>query len=272
MRRLFWDIETSKGIYGIFGQGWNLRVGPGDEIVAPRIICICYKWEDEKKIHSIEWDKGDDRKVIRDFIKVLDTADESLGHNIDGFDLPWIRRRAIFYKIPMYWDYPTLDTLKGTKKNSGRGFRFDSNRLDAIARHLGIGKKIKTDIELWHDITYPAFLTGLFPITDKYYKALRKMVKYCKMDVEILEQVYYRLTPYIKQKTHAGVIAGGNKWDCPKCASGNIYSKETVVTAAGTKRKRLLCKDCGVTQTVAMKTFIDWQQFKVDLKLRNEQT
>jgi len=271
MKRLFYDIETSLGIYSAFGQTFQTRIAPQNEICQPRIICICYKFEDEKEVHSLEWDKGDDKKVIKRFIKVLNKADESMGHNSDGFDLPYIRRRAIIHKIPMRWDYPMNDTLKLVRKRAGRGFKFESNRLDSIAKDLKVGKKIKADYALWQRITFPCFIPGLFPMTKDYRKALDEMVKYCKMDVSVLQSVYEELVPYVKPKNHMGVVDGGNKWDCPKCASGNVIAKGIGVSAAGTKKKRFKCKDCGAQYQVAMKTWSDWIQYKSDLKKFNIQ-
>ena len=261
-RRLFYDIETSFGIYCSFGQGWNKTIGYQDEIVEPRIICICYKWEGDKKVHYLKWDEGDDKKMIEDFIKVLNQADEIIAHNGDGFDLPWIRARAIKHRVDMRWDYPITDTLKMAKKRAGKGFKFQSNRLDYIARTLGLGAKIKTDQQWWKDITYPCFLPDLFPMGTDYTEALAKMVKYCKMDVEVLENVFKVLAPYTQHNYHAGISVGGKIWDCPRCGSENVHKRGVTVSKAGVMKKRLSCNDCGGQHQISMTDLAKFEEFK----------
>lgn len=269
LKRLFYDIETSLGIYSTFGQGWNKTIGYKDEIVEPRIICICYKWQGEKKVHSIEWENGDDKKMIKKFIKVLEQADQICAHNGDGFDLPIIRGRAIKHGIDMHYDYQSIDTLKLARKRAGRGFKFQSNRLDYIAQYFGVGKKISTSLELWQRISYPVFIPNLYPMTSDYNKALNEMVRYCKMDVTVLEDVYMILNPYVKEKMHLGVMLGGNRWDCPKCASGDIQLNGVKYTAAGLRQQQIRCKKCKHQWVTSIKVVNEWQQWKMDRKLLN---
>ncbi len=271
MKRLFYDIETSLGIYSAFGQTFQTRIAPQNEIIQPRIICICYKWEDENEVHSLEWDKGDDKKLIKAFVKELNKADESLGHNSDGFDLPYIRRRAIIHRIPMAWDYPTNDTLKLVRKRAGRGFKFESNRLDSIAKDLKVGKKIKTDYALWQRITFPCFIPSVFPMGKDYRKALDEMVKYCKMDVEVLEKVFQELMPYVKPKNNMAVASGDYAWNCKTCSSGNVNVKGFRTSQAGVRKKRTRCRDCGTQGQISMKVWRDYEQFKTDLRKFNIQ-
>jgi predicted PolB exonuclease-like 3'-5' exonuclease len=261
LRRLFYDIETSFGIYCNFGQGWNKTIGMHDEIVDPKIICISFKWEDENKVNTLEWDKGDDRKLIESFIKVLDVADDIIAHNGDGFDLPWIRGRAIKHGIPMRWDYPITDTLKMARKRAGKGFKFQSNRLDYIAKYLGVGRKIKSDMQWWKDITFPCFLPELFPMTKTYDKAMDNMTKYCEMDVKVLQDVYHTLTPYVEHKHHAAIILGGNVWDCPRCGSDDVYKRGVTVSKMGIRRKRMSCNDCGGQHQISMKALADLESY-----------
>ena len=267
---MFYDIETSKGIYSGFGQGWNKTIGMKDEIVPVKIICICWQWEGIDETFELRWDKGDDKKLVKKFIKELNKADEIVAHNGDGFDLPRIRARAIIHGLKMDYDYPAIDTLKLARKRAGKGFKFESNRLDYIAQILGVGAKITTNGELWDRITYPSFLPGLYPITKDYYKALDYMVKYCHMDIEVLKKVYEKLQPYVPHKHHAAVMSGGNKWDCPKCTSGNVKKNGTRVMASGYRKNQLLCKNCKYQWKVPPRVVLNWEQWKLDVKLYNE--
>jgi hypothetical protein len=244
MKRLFYDIETSKGIYSGFGQGWNKTVGMKDEIVPPHIVCICWQWEGSDEQFELRWDLGDDKKLVKKFIKVLDSADEICAHNGDGFDLPRIRARAIIHDLPMRFDYPSIDTLKLARKRAGKGFKFESNRLDYIARILGVGAKIPTNGELWDRITFPAFIPSLYPVTLDYHVALEEMVTYCHMDISVLKAVFFKLRPYVQHNKHHAVANGGEKWHCPECESTKVIKQGKVISRAGTISHRMMCKKC----------------------------
>ena len=70
-KRLFFDIEVSANI-GLFWQsGFKLNIGPESIIKERAIMCICYKWEDSKEVHSLEWDsKQCDKKLLEKKVEV----------------------------------------------------------------------------------------------------------------------------------------------------------------------------------------------------------
>ena len=229
-KRLYFDLEVSPCIGTFWKPGYKLNIGYENIIKESAIICICYKWEDDKKIYSLTWDDNqDDKTLLEEFVKIANQADELVGHNGDKFDLPWVRTRCAFHGLPMFPNYVTIDTLKVARSK----FRFNSNRLDYIAKFLGIGHKIKTDFNLWKDV----FL-------NKDKKALDYMVKYCKMDVSLLEQVHKKLSVHIAPKTHYGVIFGQDRGSCPECGSGELTIHKRVTTATGLKKIQYQCKTC----------------------------
>ena len=101
IKRLFFDIETSYNI----GSFWKLgqQFISYDKIIHERaIICICYKWEDEKKVHHLTWDHNQNDKVmLQQFLKVLNEADEIVGQNHEDFDIKWLRTRCLYHQIPI---------------------------------------------------------------------------------------------------------------------------------------------------------------------------
>jgi len=230
-KRLYFDIETSPNIGLFWSAGYKQKIDYSNIIKERSIICICYKWEDEKQVHSLSWDKNQsDKKLLQEFIKVANQADELVGHNGDKFDLPWVRTRCLYHRIELFPKYVTIDTLKLSR----RQFRFNSNRLDYIASFLGIGKKIKTDFNLWKDI-----------VLNKCEKSMAKMIDYCKQDVKLLEQVHKELRLHDTPKTHYGVVLSNDKRLCPECASNNVVISKTRITAGGTKQIQYKCNDCG---------------------------
>jgi hypothetical protein len=77
IKRLFFDIESSPMIVYSWRTGWNLTIGTENIIEDWKIICISYKWEGENKVHTLDWGKEMcDKKLLQDFIKIANTADE----------------------------------------------------------------------------------------------------------------------------------------------------------------------------------------------------
>jgi uncharacterized protein YprB with RNaseH-like and TPR domain len=236
-RRLFFDIETSPNI-GLFWEAGYKKNITTDNIIRERaIICICYKWEDEKEVYALQWDaKQNDKRMLEQFVKVANTANELVGHNGDKFDLAWIRTRCLFHGIDMFPNYQTIDTLKVARSK----FRFQSNRLNYIAEFLGLGGKIKTEFNLWKDI-----------LLNKDKVAMEKMIKYCKKDVSLLEEVYKLLGNHIAPKTHYGVVFGEDRGSCPECGadSENLIKNMSRTTATGVVKIQYQCKVCNKFHT-----------------------
>lgn len=229
-KRLFFDCETSPNVGYFWTAGFKLNITYENIIKERAIICICYKWEDEKEVNYLTWDsKQCDKKMLSAFIKVANQADEMVGHNGDKFDLAWIRTRCLFHGIEMFPAYVTVDTLKISRSK----FRFNSNKLDYIGKFLGIGKKIHTDFSLWKDIM------------NKSQSAMDKMVKYCKQDVILLERVYKALRNHIAPKTHFGVIFNQDRGSCPECGSDEIVKNNKRILASGLVKIQYRCKTCG---------------------------
>lgn len=229
-KRLFFDIETSPNV-GLFWQaGYKQKIDYSNIIKERAIICICYKWEDEKQVYSLTWDrKQSDKAMLLAFIEVANMATELVGHNGDKFDLPWIRTRCLFHKIPMFPQYTTIDTLKAARSK----FRFNSNRLNYIADYLGIGQKIKTEFDLWKEV-----------LLNNSKPALDKMVKYCQKDVVLLEKVFKELRVHLPAKSHYGVLFGHDRGTCPECGSDDLVISMRRTTATGLKKIQYRCNTC----------------------------
>ena len=235
-RRLFFDIETSPNIGFFWKSGYKLNVGPENIIQERSVICVCWKWEGEKTVHSLEWNKGNDKKLIQEFIKVMNEADECIGHNSDNFDTKWLRTRCLYHRIPAFPFYQSVDTLKIAREQ----FNFNSNKLNYISQFLGIGKKKETGYDLWKNI-----------VLNNDIKAMKTMVDYCKQDVKLLEEVFNLMKTYALPKVHRGILEGGNKVSCPGCGGTHFKLSKTRVSARGYVTKQLHCPDCGQYHTVS---------------------
>ncbi len=238
LRRLFWDIETSPNVGLFFAAGYDQNINPDAIVVERKIICIGYKFAGEK-VQVLRWDRDqDDKAMLIRFSRIANTADELVAHYGDRFDLPWFKTRCLLHGIQLP-DYKTIDT----KSWASRNFYFNSNKLDYLSKVMGFGGKLKTDFGMWRDI-----------LMKKDRVALEKMCRYCGVDVIRLEQVYNKLAAYVKPKTHRAIlegIKGASKWWCPRCASPDVKTKVTRVTAAGTIAHQMQCKKCGCYHTVS---------------------
>lgn len=247
-KRLFFDIETSYNIVKAWRIGYNLNISSDDLIHERSVICVCWKWEGESKVNSLSWNKGDDKQLLIDFVKILNSADEIFAHNGDRFDIRWLRTRCLYHGVDMLPKYNSIDTLKLAKKY----FYLNSNKLDYIGSFTGVGKKMETGgLKLWDAI-----------ILDNDVKAMDKMIKYCKVDVIRLQQVYDKISPYIEPKSHIGVANGGDKCDCASCGSKNTRCNNTRVLTSGMIKKQMLCKDCGKTHMVSETVFNNRNKIK----------
>lgn len=227
-RILVYDIETFPN-EGLF---WQLRVDgylSYDSITRERsMICGSWKWLGEKDVMSVEIDiknPTDDEKVVRTLHGLVTSADAIIHHNGDSFDLPWLRARSVFYGLPALPPIIQIDTKKIAKK----AFYFNSNRLDYLAQFLGLGKKIKTDYDLWKRC-----LAG-----DQ--KALDKMVRYNKRDVRLLERIYKKLSPYIPAPLNRVLFT--EREACQNCGSTKVHYRGFHYTKTK-KYRKYQCTEC----------------------------
>ncbi len=236
IKRLILDIETTPNVGYFWSAGWKKTI-PHQSISRERaVICVAYKWEGDKTVHSIAWDAGDDKALLGKLIPVINSADEVIGHNSDNFDLKWLRTRAAFHGLRMSAIIKGVDTLKMAKAY----FLFNSNSLAYISKFLGVGSKIDTGgFGLWQDVIAGSEI------------ALAKMVKYCKGDVSITEKVYNILRDFAPVKTHTAVVSGGEKYHCPQCASTFTQRRGFRTSSVGDKRQIMHCTSCGRNFTIA---------------------
>lgn len=232
-RRLLFDCETSPNLALIWNPGPRISVGHEAIVKERAIICIAWKWEGEKKIYSLTWDKHQsDKKMLQEFAKVLESADEVIGHNSDRFDLTWIRTRCLKHGIRISPDFVSIDTLKAARSK----FRFNSNKLDYIGKFLDAGQKIPTGFGLWKAV-----------VMDKDADSLKKMVRYCRNDVVLLEKIYQKMSPYLPVKTNRA----SSPRHCPECDSSRVIISGHRISAAGTHKIQFQCRSCGKYSTVA---------------------
>lgn len=184
LKKCFFDLEVSPNVGFFWQSGYKLNISPENIIHERAVICACYKFEGEP-VKSIQWNNGDDRELLVKLAEVINSADVIIGHNSIRFDTPWLRTRCLFHGIYLKPKINQIDTLQIARF----GYRFNSNKLDYIAKFLGGKGKTSTNFGMWKDIVLK---------NDK--KALKEMVDYCKNDVTELEEIYNKLQAYVPEK------------------------------------------------------------------------
>jgi len=200
------------------------------------MLCFSAKWLGEKKIDTFilpdypryKKNREDDHDLVEALWKILDEADIIIGHNGDEFDWKKSNARFLAHGMGPPAPYRTVDTLKLARKH----FRFDSNKLDDVARYLGIGRKAATTgFHMWKGC-----MEG-----DK--KAWEMMRMYNERDVDLLEKVYYALRPW--STTHPNVnILTEKAQSCPICGSNKIQRRGYNISRIR-KTPRYQCQSCG---------------------------
>ena len=250
IKRLFFDIETGYHITRLFRIGKVGWVSPHQIITHKQILVISYKWQYENKVHRLDFRNGA-KKMLKRFVKIMGEADECVGHNGDNFDIKEIRTRCIFYGVLMFPNYRSLDTLK----KSRHYFNFASNKLDYITEYLSVSRKKKVDFDLWVRV-----------VEQNDMDALDEMGTYCDADVIALEDTFFVLSPFINHNNNFAVLTGGDKWDCPECASEDVNMFRSYSTPMGIIRREMKCDNCKKQYRISNKTYMAMLEYIVNKK------
>jgi len=240
---LLWDIETLPYISMHWGM-WKQNINPGQIIKDVSIICISYKWLGEEETHTLSI--GDNPAlfaedpyagagaVVDKFLDVLDVADFCIAHNGDKFDYRILKATAVMNDLRTF-RVRKVDTLKMAKS---AGMFPEGNKLDSLAKVLGIEQKYKTNFGMWSDIALKSST-----------EALDKMERYCEQDVRVLEQVFLRLWPHAEVGLpNISTMFGGTIDDieCDKCGSDNVVKNGTYMKNV-LRYQRFRCQSCGAS-------------------------
>lgn len=216
------DVETAPAVAYV----WRLFKEdiPIDRLITPgRIICWSAKWYKKKgTFFGAEWE---DPTFMAGLHNLLSEADAVITYNGGRFDMPKILGEFVRGGLPPVAPIPNIDLYKTV-----RGLGYDSGKLAYIAPMFGVGKKVKHEgFSLWKKV-----LEG-------DVKAQKRMESYNRRDTELLQGVYDKLRPYIKNHPHVG---SGARPECPTCGSAHVQRR-------GVRRTRLYfverlhCQGCG---------------------------
>lgn len=230
------DIETAPTkayVWGLWKQNIGINMIDRDWYM----LSWAAKWLGDGSVMAnalpdykrYELDKENDVRIVRSIWKMLDRADVVIAHNGKRFDIPKLNARFLYHGMKPPSPYKVVDTLQTARA----AFKFTSNKLDYLAQHLGVGKKIDT---------------GGFELWEKCMKgdrdAWEDMVEYNIADVMILEDVYMKLRPWIKPHPNLGLYTDSNEMVCPTCGSSHVHKRGHYYTNVG-RYQRYNCTSCG---------------------------
>lgn len=230
---LLFDIETlPMEVYAwrLGEQNWN----PDNIIRDWCVLGYSAKWLfDAKTMSNILTPKQalerDDKSLVDEIYLLLQQADVVIAHNGDHFDLPKMNTRFLRYNMRPPSPYQTVDTRDTAK----RAFGFSSNKLDYLAKYLGLPAKLHTDFSLW------------VQCAKGEKESLDYMHQYNRQDIFVLEDVYVKLRPWIRHPNMSLYMDVGTESKvCPKCGSDDVDLGETYRTTASVF-EAFRCNRCG---------------------------
>lgn len=225
MKILLPDIETAPNVayvWGLFKENIPIQrlVNSG------YVLCWAAKWLEEEDIFFSSRQGGNHYDMLKGIHSLLDEADVVVHYNGTKFDIPTLNKEFILHDMKPPSPYRQIDLLGVAR----RQFRFTSNKLEYVAEYLGLTKKVQhKGFNLW------------IQCMEDNPDAWKEMEEYNVGDVKTLEDLYYKLRPWIKNHPNRTLYTGG---DCPVCGSSHVQSRGVHITQAA-MYQRFHCQGCG---------------------------
>jgi RNase H-like protein len=231
VKMLALDIETLP-ILGYTWDVWNTNILPSQVKKDWCLLSYSAKWIGSDKIISDiltpeEAINRDDKRLATGIWKLLEEAPIVITHNGKRFDIKKINAR--FWKNGLHKpsSYKVIDTLVAAKSSFGLTY----NKLDFIAKYIGLQEKLETDFELW------------VRCDEGVKEALQYMREYNENDVIMQQDIYLNMREWIPNHPDLSVYG---KLDnvCVICL-GTDYKEIGLFTAKKQQYKEYRCSSCG---------------------------
>jgi len=226
MRILIVDIETKPSLAYVWAL-WDQNVSLNQLVEAGEMISWAAKWVGEPEVEFQSTFHNGKKTMVRGIWKLLDQADVVMHFNGKKFDIPHIQREFLEMELPPPSPFKQIDLLQTVRTQ----FRFVSNKLEHVSLELGLAGKAHNDgFNLW------------VRCMEKEPQAWEQMKKYNIQDVVLLEEMYNKLRPWIKNHPSFAAFYGLDDI-CRNCGSDKLERRGFAYTSTG-KYQRYQCKDC----------------------------
>jgi uncharacterized protein len=228
VRILLLDIETSPNLAHVWSL-WNQNVSLDQLRESGSVICFSAKWLGDPKRETAFWSLHDGkREMVGAAHVLLDEADAVVHWNGKRFDVPHLNREFLEGGLKPPSPFRQIDLMETAKKQ----FHFPSNKLDYVAQRLDVGAK-------QHHEGHLLWVKCL----DGDPAAWKRMERYNRQDVWLLEGLYHKLQPWIPQHPSWGAFDAGQSL-CPACG-GNKLQRRGYAYTLQSAYPRYQCQQCG---------------------------
>lgn len=231
---LLFDVETAPMKAFVWSR-WNQNISLDATISEWFMLCWSAKWLYSEstincKLTSEEAINEDDSRIVKELWNLINEADIVVAYNGRRADVKWMNTRFIIHGLNPPKPYFIVDPCEIARKTFG----FSSNKLDALAGYFNIPHKMDTNFQLWKDA-----VNGV-------QKAIDYMSIYCSKDVDILEEVYIIMRPWITRHPNMGNLLSSTTPRCSICASEQLelIPDKYYYTSVG-RYNLYRCKSCG---------------------------
>lgn len=232
-RILVYDIETAPSLgwyYDRYREG-NIIRGEADWYM----LCFAWKWLGDKQTRVVSLPDFDmykdephnDYGVVWALWHLFKEADVTVTHNGKNFDNKKANSRFLVHGFDPPPPRKEVDTLQTAR----RVFGFASNSLGDLCATLGLPAKGDPGKATW------------FGCMNGDMAAWKKMTRYCKQDVKILEQLYLRMRPWVQHHPSMSVLSDRPE-ACPRCLKGPLTARGWSGNNV-TRRRKFQCQSCG---------------------------
>lgn len=227
MRILLLDIECAPNLVHVWGL-WQQNVGLPQIIDSGYVLCWAAKWLGQDEIYYDSVYESKPRHMLKGIHQLLDEADAVIHYNGTRFDIPTLNKEFLINGFTPPAPYKQIDLLRVARNQ----FKFASNKLNYIAPMLGLGKKTE---HIGHELWVRCMSNDP--------EAWAVMKEYNIQDIALLEGVYNKLKPWIKNHANYSVYTDG-VGVCPNCGSDD-YNKRGFYYTNNRKYQRHRCNKCG---------------------------
>lgn len=235
---LIFDLECTPELSYHYGR-YKVNIPEAFNVRPSYLLSFSAKWLGQDEIITIGlpyyegYDPNNhcDKKLCEDLFALLSQADILVAHNVVNFDWKVAQTRFLLNGLGIVPPTKLVDTLEIAKRN----FRFPTNKLETLAKHLGVGEKMQNSgASLWVDC-----IAG-----DE--EAWSEMLEYNTIDVDVLERVYLKLRPYDKKHPNVSMYFDDRKEQrCVCCGSTHLTLTDKKSFTGLSEFEVYQCGDCG---------------------------